>query len=64
VAERLPVRIAANCVIRKRRPNGFELLESMDLLAPAVKVVLALGVALKFVTSEVSQNHLFCFDAI
>jgi hypothetical protein len=36
----------------------------MHLLAPAGKVVLTPGVALKIVTNKVVQNYLSCFCAI
>jgi hypothetical protein len=50
----------------KRWLNGFELLESMHLLATAREVVLSPGVAVysKFITSEVSQNHFSCYGSI
>ena len=45
---------------RKRRLNGIEQLESMYLFAPAGEVVFTPGVAFKFLTPGVSQNHISC----
>jgi hypothetical protein len=43
---------------------GLNNWNSMHSIAPAGEVVLAPDVALKFVTPEVSQNHLSFFGAI